>query len=441
MAEKYQVYTNQQSADDWGAVQIDPTKLERERLRSLAERFAEIANSEVMTVRKRQWKALRDLKPERPMILFETFSIADFLQEEELVCMHPYLRNVEKSLLYGLKQYDQVGDDIVLEKYFQLAWRVIRSDYGVKIVEHHAEGSMGYMSNFPISTPDDLRKLKERTFNVDRERTLAFRDTLTDIFGDLLPVRIGNYDNWFPDMGFNPFVGNNAPVLTMDLFKLVGNENMMYWPYDYPDALKELLEFLSADRMRFAKWLKDEKILALNTDNQFAGPSGYGYVSGLPEAGSKTDVDFKDCWTWVESQECNLFSPQMFNEWFLPYLAKYANQFGLISYGCCEPVDDRIEYIKKAMPNLRTVSVSGWNNFEQVAESLGKEYVYCRKPNPTFISGKDPNWEGAREDIQRTWNCTKDKPVEFIVRDVYDIAGDVGRIGEWVKMTKKVIGI
>ncbi|MEI6101584.1 MAG: hypothetical protein WCP73_07075, partial [Eubacteriales bacterium] len=265
--------------------------------------------------------------------------------------------------------------------------------------------------------------------------------TLTDIFGDLLPVRIGNYDNWFPDMGFNPFVGNNAPVLTMDLFKLVGNENMMYWPYDYPDALKELLEFLSADRMRFAKWLKDEKILALNTDNQFAGPSGYGYVTGLPEAGSKTDVDFKDCWTWVESQECNLFSPQMFNEWFLPYLAKYANQFGLISYGCCEPVDDRIEYIKKAMPNLRTVSVSGWNNFEQVAESLGKEYVYCRKPNPTFISGKDPNWEGAREDIQRTWNCSKDKPVEFIVRDVYDIAGDVGRIGEWVKMTKKVIGI
>jgi hypothetical protein len=31
--------------------------------------------------------------------------------------------------------------------------------------------------------------------------------------------------------------------------------------------------------------------------------------------------------------------------------------------------------------------------------------------------------------------------VEFIVRDVYDIAGDVSRISEWVKMTKQVIGL
>ena len=441
MAEKYQVYTNQQSAEDWGAVQINPTREERERLRALAGRFAEIAHSGEMAVRKRQWKALRDLKPERPMILFETFSVADFLPESELRCRHPYLRNVEKSLLYGLKQYGEVGDDIVLEKYFQLAWRIIRSDYGVKIEEHHAENSMGYMSNFPIATPDDLGKLKERAFYVDRERTLGLKYTLIDIFGDLLPVRVGNYDNFFPDIGFNPFVGNNAPVLTMDLFKLVGNENMLFWPYDYPEALTELLEFLTADRMRFLKWLKEEKILAPNTDNQFAGPSGYGYVSELPDAQGQMDVDSKDCWTWCESQETNLFSPQMFDEWFLPYLAKYANQFGLVSYGCCEPVDDRIEYIKKAIPGLRTISVSGWNNFEQVAESLGKEYVYCRKPNPTFISGAEPNWEGAEEDIRRTWNCTRDKVVEFIVRDVYDIAGDAGRIAEWVKMARRVIGL
>jgi hypothetical protein len=441
MAEKYQVYTNQQAFEDLGAVDICPTKKEVDRLRNLACRMAEIANGEEMAVRKRQWKALRDLKPERPMILFETLSVSGFLSDSELVCEHPFLRNAEKSLLYGIKQYDEVGDDIVLEKYFQLAWRVLRSDYGVQIVEHHAKDSMGYMSNFPIATPDDLGKLKERTFYVDRERTLAFRDTLTGIFGDVLPVRVGNYDNWFGETGFNPFCGNNAPVLTMDLFKLVGNENMMFWPYDYPEALKELLDFLLADRMRFTKWLYEEGILALNTDNQFAGPSGYGYVSGLPGPDSDTDVHLKDCWTWVESQETNLFSPEMFDEWFLPYLAAYANQFGMVTYGCCEPVDDRIEYIKKAIPDLRTVSVSGWNNFERVAESLGSGYVYCRKPNPTFISGAEASWDGAREDIERTWNCTKDKVVEFIVRDVYDVGGDMDRIAQWVKMTREIIGL
>src|SRR5664280_726372 len=118
MAEKYQVYTNQQAFDDLGAVEIKPTKKETERLRTLASRYAEIVDSQAMEVRKRQWTALRDLKPERPMILFETFSVADFLLESELECVNPYLRNAEKTFLYGLKQYEEVGDDIVFEKYF-----------------------------------------------------------------------------------------------------------------------------------------------------------------------------------------------------------------------------------------------------------------------------------------------------------------------------------
>jgi hypothetical protein len=164
-------------------------------------------------------------------------------------------------------------------------------------------------------------------------------------------------------------------------------------------------------------------------------------VSDLPGADGVRPAEISDCWTWVESQETNVFSPVMFNEIFLPYLAEYANLFGLVSYGCCEPLDDRIEYIKKAIPKLRTVSVSGWNNYESVAESLGKDYVYCRKPNPTFISGRDPDLKGAYEDIRRTWACTKNQPVEFIVRDVYDIGGQIDRIPEWVRTAKEIIGI
>ncbi|MEG0702388.1 MAG: hypothetical protein RR449_02305 [Christensenella sp.] len=441
MADKYQIYTNQQTADDIGRLDIKPTQKETERLRKLAARYSEIAQSDDMKTKKRQWTALRDLKPERPMILFETFSVTGFLTEADFECENPYLKNVEKTFLQAIKQYEFVQDDIVIENYFQLAWRVIRSDYGVKIVEHHADDSMGYMSNFPIATPEDMEKLKPRTFYVDRERTLGMKQTLEDIFGDILPVRVGNYDNFFPDFGFNPFCGNNAPVITMDLFKLVGNDNLMFWPYDYPEALTKLMDFLMEDRRRFVKWLQDEKIMALNTDNQFAGPSGYGYVSELPNASSGAVPTPKNCWTWVESQETNLYSPDMFGELFLPYLAEYANMFGLVSYGCCEPVDDRIDLVKKAMPGLRTVSVSGWNNFESVAESLGKDYVYCRKPNPAYISGADRNWDGMKKDIERTWNCTKNQPVEFVVRDVYDIAEDMARIPEWVKMTKETVGI
>lgn len=441
MTETYQVYTNQPSSSNARGIQINPTPEERKRLRELAARYAEIANSDDMTVKKRQWTAIRDLKPERPMILFESFSVSGFSKEEDLKCSHPVLRDVEKTMFLAIKQYDELKDDIVLEKYFQLAWKVNRSDYGVPIVEHQANDSMAYMSDFPIQTPDDLSKLRDREFTVDREYTLQLKAIMEDIFGDILPVRVGNYDNWFQEPGFNPFCGNNAPVFTMDVFKLMGYENMMMWVYDYPEALRELLDFLMRDRRRFFNWLKQEKIFSLNTDNQFAGPSGYGYVSELPPADHEGPADSKDCWCWVESQETNVISPVMFNEWYLPYLAEYVNNFGLVTYGCCEPVDDRLEYVMKAIPKLRTISVSAWNNLELIAEILGKNYVYCRKPSPAFLSGKNPDWDSAKKDIERTIACTRNQPVEFVVRDVYDVNGDIGRLAKWVEMTKRIVGI
>jgi hypothetical protein len=49
---------------------IDPK--DREVVRGLAARWMELAHLPVMTERKRLWTALKDLRPVRPMVLFET---------------------------------------------------------------------------------------------------------------------------------------------------------------------------------------------------------------------------------------------------------------------------------------------------------------------------------------------------------------------------------
>ncbi|MCP4397894.1 MAG: hypothetical protein GY801_11440, partial [bacterium] len=207
------------------------------------------------------------------------------------------------------------------------------------------------------------------------------------------------------------------------------------------DDLHRILSYLRDNKIRFYQWLKKEGILALNTDNQLAGPSSYGYVSDLPEPDSKDDVDFKDVWGWPESQETTAVSPAMFNDIYLPYIAEVANMFGMSYYGCCEAIDDRFEQIAKAIPNLRTVSVSGWNDFYKVGELLGNNYVYCRKPTPAFLSGKNPDWDSLKKDMQDTWNAAKNGSLEIVVRDVYDIDGDMPRISKWVEMTKSIIGL
>ena len=113
-----------------------------------------------------------------------------------------------------------------------------------------------------------------------------------------MPVRIGNYDNFFPDIGYTPFLGNNFIGITMDLFKLIGNENMLLWPYDHPDDLHRLMRFLTDDRIRFYKWMQKEKLLTSNTDNQFAGPSSFGYISDLSDTYSDQPLDFDKLWVW-----------------------------------------------------------------------------------------------------------------------------------------------
>jgi hypothetical protein len=93
------------------------------------------------------------------------------------------------------------------------------------------------------------------------------------------------------------------------------------------------------------------------------------------------------------------------------------------------------------MPNLRTVSISGWNNLKKIGTLLGKDYVHSKKPNPAFISGASPDWERMAKDIKDSFDVCPGGNMEVVVRDVYDINGDMKRLGKWVEMTKKIVGL
>ncbi|HEX7560863.1 MAG TPA: hypothetical protein VF347_01605, partial [Candidatus Humimicrobiaceae bacterium] len=146
-------------------------KNERTALRDLAQKVADIAKGDLMAERKKLWKALHDLKPQRPMILFEPFSIEGYLSDYEFQCNEPYLRNVETRLIFLIKQYEHLDDDVVFEPYFRLPWwgkglTATGKEYGDVIIEEHKaqKESLAYVSNFPIKTPEDLKKLKPRVF-------------------------------------------------------------------------------------------------------------------------------------------------------------------------------------------------------------------------------------------------------------------------------------
>lgn len=422
---------------------------DRQIIRELAVKWMEFASLPVMKERKRLWQAVHDLKAERPVILFETAWIDGYVADNEILCEDPFLRSVEKNMRITLRQAEELGDDLVIEPYYRLGWKMNFSDYGVPVEIHAAPGpdkSIAYSFNFPIATPGDIARLQKRKVAVDREKTRRLKETLEEVCGDLLPVKVGNHDPFVYEFdvgehGDLGFTGNFFFGLTWQVYRFIGNQGLLYWVYDAPEAIHRLMAYMLEDRISVFEYFEKEGLLDLNTDNQMAGPRSYGYVSDLPEPGSKEPVKLKDLWGWAESQEFESISPAMYKEFVLPYLARLSEKFGLVYYGCCERVDDRLEMIIDAVPNLRSVSISGWSDFARAAEILGKRYVYSRKPVPAYLSGPNPDWDLLEKDLKDTYAVARDLNLEILYRDVYTTNGDRSRLRRWVEMAKGVFQI
>ncbi|MHB8279420.1 MAG: uroporphyrinogen decarboxylase/cobalamine-independent methonine synthase family protein [Candidatus Humimicrobiaceae bacterium] len=418
------------------------SKKEKKVLRELAKKKAELAALPVMEERKRQWKASNDLKPERPMIMVETIQVQHYLEEDELECENIVWRNLEKSLRTDIRHAVEIGDDIVLEPVVRIAWDVKESDFGIEapLIKSQVKDSIAWKHENIIKTSDDIAKLKPRKREVLRVKTLARKAVLEDTFGDILPIAIGS-KGLFDQDDFPPQIGLEFQGMTMQLYEFLGNERMMLWSYDEPESLHKLMQFITEDRMAYLDWMNSEKLYGSNCNELISSGGAHGYNSTLAEPVYNGIFTSKDIWGWLESQETIVFSPKMYAEFFLPYLAEIAKRYGLIYYGCCEPVHDKIELIKQAMPNLRSVSVSGWSDYEKVAESLGNKYVYSKKPKPQFISGF-LDWDNLRKDLQRVIDATKKNNciLQLIYRDIIKLQNNDRRIlRQWTDMARKML--
>jgi hypothetical protein len=397
-------------------------------LRRLAGRWAELGNQPVMAERARLWTALKDLRAERPMILFETNFLENYIAECELECQHPYLREVELCMRWNLRHAEEIGDDLVLPPQWQMGWEISSDGYGVALSPHHSQdaqgGTVAYTFDYPIRTFADIDKLRPRTWQVDRALTHQKVEMLSAIFGDLLPVRL------------HGTAGLHAG-LTQDLYKLIGNDNLLLWTYDAPDALHRLMTYLRNDRLAFHNWLEREGLLGFNHGPEMAGSGSPGFTSALPQPGGAGSPRLCDVWAWMESQETTMISPRMFGRFFLPYMADVSRPFGLVYYGCCEPVHDRWELVRAAIPQVRAVSISPWSNQRLMAERLGKAYVFSRKPKAAPLSGASPDWDALRDDLIETAQAARDCNLEIVYRDVYRIS-DRACLRRWVEMARSI---
>ena len=400
-------------------------------LRGLYLRQREISQDPVMGQRGQLWNGLAALDYHRPMILAETGGVLDeLIPLGSLQCQEEWARTLERRLREMIFRYKFVKDDAVVEPVIDYPWFVSIGSFGVEtvLVRGNNEGRLGsYHWDPPIKDLDkDFDRLHIRSLSVDREKTSAWSDLLGEYFGDILPVRVrGSY--WW------------TSGLTWDAINLLGLDRFMLAMYDNPQGLHRLMAFLRDDFLHRLAWFEQEGILTLNNESDNIGSGSLGYTSDLPQKDWQPGFPARviDLWGLSESQETVGVSPRMFEEFIFPYQKPIAERYGLLYYGCCEPVHTRI-HILKQLKNLRRVSVSPWCDQEKMVDVLGQGFIHCRKPNPAMISTGVFDEELIREDLRATLRIASDCPLELVMKDVHTLDNQAWRLGRWVQLARDV---
>jgi len=396
-------------------------------LRELAKELAEIAALPIQSERAELWRSLNSLSPKRAAILVEAQGGWDQLVPDSVLkCRDIGFRSWELVIRRRIWAFHNIPDDKPVTNNFDVWWWVQKSDYGVAEVQHRTAEKGSYSWDAPIKSIDDLSKLKPRTITVDHEMSKKSLEFAQNIFGDILNVRFRGEPTF-------------RCMLSRVLIHLRGLEQMMVDMYDNPELLHQTMTFLRDDMLNEWETFEKEGILTLNNEpDQLLGTGGLACTDELPADDFDGKVRLKDLVAWGESQETTCVGPEQFNEFVLQYQIPLLKRFGLVNYGCCEPLDRKFDLLTENLPNLRWVAVSPWCNREIAAEKLGNRYVYVYKPNPSRICSPEPNFEAAEQELRETLDIARGCCVSITMKDTQTFHNQPERITRWAEMARRI---
>ena len=103
-------------------------------------------------------------------------------------------------------------------------------------------------------------------------------------------------------------------------------------------------------------------------------------------------------------QEFSGVGPEQFWEFSLQYQIPMLRRFGLVSFGCCEPLDAIYDMLIAEIPKLRRLSVtSPYASKELAASKLEDRYIFAWKPNPTPLATDHVDWDA--QTLSLRWMC------------------------------------
>ena len=405
---------------------------DKEILRELANQVAEIAALPVQQETKNLWKALNGLKPVRPMVMIDQVPWHEMDVEGELVLRteDSFCRGIEEGLRRTLYHWRYMQADRVVESYVEIPKVIRGTDFGISAVEQRAvtdpkNDVVGHYYLDQLQTEEDLQKIQMPEVVLDEQATAQLQEKAHKILDGLLEVRMQ---------------GCLPPFAAWDcIAEWRGVQNLLYDMADRPEFMHKIMS-------RYT-----DASISLLDQLEVKGLLGYGqstihctgaYTDELPAPGfDPQHPRAKDIWTYGLAQIFAAVSPAMHKEFDLDYAVKWYARFGLVYYGCCDPLHAKMDIVRK-IPHLRKISMSPWVDVEVGAERIGRDFVFSRKPSPALLAGGVWEPEVVKQDLEDTLEkCTRyGCPAEFILKDISTVCYQPHRLWEWAKIAAEVVG-
>jgi len=403
---------------------------EKEILRELAKKYTEIAAHEANAERAGRMRSVNSLRPVRPPVLVNEipWHEMDIEGELQLRCENTVARQMEfyfRSMLYRWKyiQADMVADiNYYVNKSFvdsgigiTVKETIISSDDRNYIVSHHYDDQ--------LDSEEKVRALHcpEITAQPDIDRKNL--ESAEEILYGIMPVKLRGYGMYYSPWDMISTLRGVERVLT----DLVERPELLH---------KTIGKFTDIYQSRYNQ-MEELGLLEYNIPDLHGTPP---YVDSLPAAdydGGR--VRFKDVWFRGMAQIFGTVSPAMHEEFDLQYMRSMMDKCGLSYYGCCEPLDNKIDMLSK-VPNMRKIGVSPWANVRGSAEKISSRYVFAHKPNPAFVAGNfDPDM--VRREIGRVIEACLENacPYEFVLKDISTVSYKPQNLIAWVKTVNETI--
>jgi len=409
------------------------TQFERDTLRRLGETVIAYGREDAALGKARLWSDMNSLDAKRPMVWINEIPWHEMDVDGELtnLCTHPWAQALETNLRRTIYQRKHMPGDMIVNDYFECPKVFHSTDFGIleKVETRHTdEASDIYSRHFEIQIkePEDIEKIKIPKITYLENATEYGIFAMRDLFDDIGPVRlIGQTHIWYTPWDF--------------LIRWWGIEEAMMDLADRPDMVHAAYERMVDAWMSELDQLEARNLLSLDCNNTRIGSGGYGYVRELPPA----DCDARfvrpiDMWGCSNAQIFSSVSPQMHWEFAIAHDLRWLARFGLTYYGCCEPLDRKVELLRR-IPNLRKISVSPWCDSARAVEAIGGDYVMSRKPSPAIFVGANFHIEEAERQLREFLELARGCHVEIIMKDISTVERDPKRLWDWEKMAMRVV--